>query len=155
MSDKKDNKYSDNEILARLSAKTRAGMSVNIDDLGAIGRVLSIKDDADEERFEAIEKFMKDQVDINKEILSTLRELKDDILELNIKVAGLDTKIGELSGIVNATAGMVDKLKAKVDCVEKDVQKLKRINSTWYILLRIGIAIAAGVLITGLVFGLL
>lgn len=147
-------RYSVDEILIRLSDKTKEGMNINIDALAAFGRVLSIQDDAYEERFEGIERFMHDQILINKEILSTLKELKGDILDLKVKVAGLDTKIGELSKIVNATAGQVDQLKEKVDCLDKDVAKLKRATSVTAVIIKIAIGIAIAIPIIGLVFHL-
>jgi uncharacterized coiled-coil protein SlyX len=147
-------RYSVDEILIRLSDKTKQGMNINIDALAAFGRVLSIQDDAYEGRFEGIEKFMHDQILINREILSTLKELKGDILDLKVKVAGLDTKIGELSKIVNATAGQVDQLKEKVDCLDKDVAKLKRATSVTAVIIKIAIGIAIAIPIIGLVFHL-
>ena len=147
-------RYSVDEILIRLSDKTKEGMNINIDALAAFGRVLSIQDDAYEERFEGIERFMHDQILINKEILSTLKELKGDILDLKVKVAGLDTKIGELSKIVNATAGQVDQLKEKVDCLDKDVERLKRATSITATIIKIAIGIAVAIPIIGWIFGL-
>jgi uncharacterized coiled-coil protein SlyX len=147
-------RYSVDEILIRLSDKTKQGMNINIDALAAFGRVLSIQDDAYEGRFEGIEKFMHDQILINREILSTLKELKGDILDLKVKVAGLDTKIGELSKIVNATAGQVDQLKEKVDCLYKDVAKLKRATSVTAVIIKIAIGIAIAIPIIGWIFGL-
>lgn len=147
-------RYSVDEILIRLSDKTKQGMNINIDALAAFGRVLSIQDDAYEERFEGIEMFMRDQVLINKEILSALKELKGDILELNVKVAGLDTKIVELSKNVNAISGQVSKLKEKVDCLDRDVEKLKRATSITAVMIKIAIGIGIAIPIIGLIFGL-
>lgn len=48
--------YTNENIKARLSDKTIGGMTLTIDDLAAIGRVLSIQDDAYDEQFEKIHK---------------------------------------------------------------------------------------------------
>ncbi len=154
MSDK-ENRYSENEISIRLSEKTKEGMSLNINDLVAICRgPISMQDEAYDERFEAIEKFMHDQILINREILSTLKELKGDILDLKVKVAGLDSKIVELSKNVNAISGQVSKLKEKVDCLDRDVEKLKRATSITAVMIKIAIGIVIAIPIIGLIFGL-
>lgn len=145
-------RYNNEEIKKRLSDKTVEGMSLKIDDLAAIGRVLSIQDDAYDEHFEEIDKTLKEQQLINREILATLKELKDDIKDLKTRVAGLETKIGELSGKVDITQGEMEKMSVKVDCLDKDVQRLKKMNSYASIALRIGIGVAIAVAISALLF---
>jgi predicted nuclease with TOPRIM domain len=148
-----NNRYTIEEIKARTSEKTFQGMSLKIDDLAAIGRVLSIQDDAYDEQFDQIYKTLKDQQTINKEILSTLKELKGDIKDLKTRVAGLELKIGELSGKVDTTRGEMEKISIKVDCLDKDVQRLKKINSITAIAIRIGIGVAIALGISALLFG--
>ena len=144
-------KYNQDEIRKRISDKTFEEMSLKIDDLAAIGRVLSIQDEAYDEQFEGVFKSLKQQREINAEILSTLKELRSDISELKSKVSGLEGKIEELTKTINTTRDNVSHLENKVDCLDRDVQKLKKMNSFVAIALRIaigvGIALALGFLL--------
>jgi hypothetical protein len=73
-----------------ISEKTKAGMSLNIDDLAAIGRLLSLQDDAYEEQFE--------------QILKSIGELRKDVNELKLKVQ-------EITKVVDCVKIDVEKLK--------------------------------------------
>lgn len=148
-----NNRYTIEEIKARTSDKTFQGMSLKIDDLAAIGRVLSIQDDAYDEQFDQIYKALKDQQTTNKEILDSLKELKSDIADLKIKVNGLETKINELGRKVDNTRTEMEGIAIKVDCLDKDVQRLKKINSITAIAIRIGIGVAIALGISALLFG--
>lgn len=73
-----------------ISEKTKAGMSLNIDDLAAIGRLLSLQDNAYEEQFE--------------QILTSIGELRKDVNELKAKVQ-------EITKVVDCVKLDVEKLK--------------------------------------------
>ena len=73
-----------------ISEKTKAGMSLNIDDLAAIGRLLSLQDNAYEQTFD--------------EILDAIKELRKDVNELKAKVQ-------EITKVVDCVKLDVEKLK--------------------------------------------
>jgi len=73
-----------------ISEKTKAGMSLNIDDLAAIGRLLSLQDNAYEEQFDAI--------------LDSIKELRKDVNDLKLKVQ-------EITKVVDCVKLDVEKLK--------------------------------------------
>jgi hypothetical protein len=123
-----------------ISEKTRAGMSINIDDLGAIGRMLSLQDDAYDERFEKMFELQAKQSESINFILNTVVELKSDICELKGKVTGLEVQIRQITTAVDST-------KLEVDNIKREVDRLKVLNTAWVIVLRIlaGVGLALGV----------
>jgi septal ring factor EnvC (AmiA/AmiB activator) len=118
-----------------ISEQTRAGMSLNIDDLGAIGRLLSLQDDAYDEQFEKIFNAIEKQNDTIFSILQTVVELKVDIGELKDKVSGLEAQITQITTAVDCT-------KVEVDEIKREVEKLKKLNTPWVIIIRILGAVA-------------
>jgi chromosome segregation ATPase len=122
-----------------ISEKTRAGMSINIDDLGAIGRMLSLQDDAYDERFEKMFELQTKQSESINFILNTVVELKSDIYELKGKVTGLEVQIRQITTAVDST-------KIEVNSLRREVERLKVLNTGWIIILRIvaGVAAALG-----------
>jgi septal ring factor EnvC (AmiA/AmiB activator) len=124
-----------------ISEKTRAGMSLNIDDLGAIGRLLSLQDDAYDEQFEKVFTAIEKQNEIIFSILQTVVELKQDISELKDKVSGLEAQITQITTAVDCT-------KVEVDEIKREVEKLKKLNTPFVIFLRIigGVLTALGLI---------
>jgi chromosome segregation ATPase len=117
-----------------ISEKTRKGMTLKIDDLGAIGRMLSLQDNAYDEQFDKLFKLMDSQQMAIMTILETLKELKTDVDELKNKVGSLETKIGEVSKEVKCT-------KDEMETLAQKVSKLERLNTIWSIAVRIGVGI--------------
>ena len=109
-----------------LSDKTRQGMSLNIDDLAAIGRLLTLQDDAYDERFEELEaKFDS--------LLSEIKELKEDINDLREEVKCLGKT--------------VDHTKDEIAEIRLEVDRLKRSNNIWAyaMIIAVGVAAARGI----------
>lgn len=136
-----------------LSDKTREGMSLNIDDLGAIGRMLSLQDHVYEEQFDDISrllkqhaKLMEGQQKVSNYILAELKSLKADISELSKKVDGLENKVGEITRIVDNTKMDVSKL-------QLEVETLKQRNSFLNIVIRIGVGLGLGFIIMRWIHG--
>jgi septal ring factor EnvC (AmiA/AmiB activator) len=124
-----------------ISEQTRAGMSLNIDDLGAIGRLLSLQDDAYDEQFDKIFNAIEKQNETIFSILQTVVELRVDIGELKDKVSGLEAQITQITTAVDST-------KEEVNDIKQDLEKLKKLNSPIVIALRIlaGVATALGLI---------
>jgi FtsZ-binding cell division protein ZapB len=131
-----------------LSEKTRAGMSLNIDDLAGIGRVLSLQDNAYDEQFEKLNTrydtllvLLIKQDESIKFILDTVVELKANINELKDKVSGLEVQMGQITTAVDSTVIEVNEIK-------QEVTKLKKLNSPLVIFIRImaGVATALGLI---------
>ena len=101
-----------------ISDKTRAGMTLTIDDLAAIGRLLTLQDDAYDEQFE--------------KLFFEIRELREEVKLLKDSVAKLTVK--------------VDCIDSEVDELREEVERLKKLNSFGAIVLRIaiGVGIALG-----------
>ena len=83
-----------------LSDATKKGMSLNIDDLGAFGRVLSLQDDVYDERFESLEKLIRAQAQsvnsliiLVKELCSEVKILKKEVMNIKEDVTRLDNQL--------------------------------------------------------------
>lgn len=122
-----------------LSDKTVKGMSLNIDDLAAIGRLLSLQDNVYDEQFDKI-------LDLLKEQSLELKELRKEVNELKEQVKDLKNQLAEITKTVDVT-------KNEVDDIKKDIAKLKRSDSIWSHILRIGIGIITGIGIIRLLHG--
>jgi peptidoglycan hydrolase CwlO-like protein len=111
-----------------ISEQTRAGMSLNIDDLGAIGRLLSLQDDAYDEQFEKqnsrfseLFTMVQKQGDITMSILQTVVEMRGDISELKEKVSVLN-RVAECNGRdIQAIKKDIVALKKKVKILEEEI----------------------------------
>ena len=114
-----------------LSEKTVKGMSLNIDDLAAIGRLLSLQDNVYDEQFEKILDLLKDQA-------IEIKELRKEVNELKDQVAALKDQIAEITQTVDVT-------KDEVEEIKKDVARLKKSDAVWSHAIRIGIGILVGI----------
>jgi chromosome segregation ATPase len=151
MEEIKKDRYSVEEIKLRISPLTFKGMTKNIDDLAAFGRVLSIKDDADEEQFNKIMSLLDNQRIATDAVLETIKAIRREILDLKIDVLDLKKDIKDLKQDVTGLKIRVGEITDVVDCTRneikiltKDVEQLKKLNSTLAYVIRIGIGIAAG-----------
>ena len=128
-----------------ISEKTRKGMTLKIDDLGAIGRMLSLQDNAYDEQFDKLFKLMDSQQIAITTILEVVQELKKDVDDLKIKVMSLENKIGEVSREVKCTKGEIEVLEVKVKTLSNDIEKLKKVNTLGAYIVRAVIASAVGI----------
>ena len=122
-----------------LSEKTVKGMSLNIDDLAAIGRLLSLQDNVYDEMFEKVLQSLADQAIEIKALRTEVGELRKEVDALSVQVSKLTIT--------------VDKTEREVDVLIKDVEKLKRANTIIAHAIRIGIGIIVGLGIVRLLYG--
>ena len=124
------NKYDYDKL--PISDETKKGMSLNINDLGAIGRMLSLQDDVYDERFTAL----TEKIDL---LLLGISGLKED-------VANLKKQLDEMAIVVECTKKDVGELAVEVD-------KLKKLNSFRAIIIRVVTTIAASLVAFRLIHG--
>ena len=108
-----------------ISDMTRKGMSLNIDDLAAIGRLLSLQDNAYDEQFE--------------KLFESIKELSKEVHELREEVNDLKVKVQEIT--------------CAVDSTRADVDRLKQLNSFVYYFFRVTIGVALGYVLVRLTHG--
>jgi len=97
-----------------ISKKTRAGMSLNIDDLGAISRLLSLQDDVYDEQFEKLFKLLDTQSIAIMSIVETLKEVKADLELLKTQVKDTQTELNDLIIRVDVLEADLDGIKDKL-----------------------------------------
>lgn len=124
------NKYDYDKL--PISDETKKGMSLNINDLGAIGRMLSLQDDVYDERFTVL----TEKIDL---LLLGISGLKED-------VANLKKQLDEMAIVVECTKKDVGELAVEVD-------KLKKLNSFRAIIIRVVTTIAASLVAFRLIHG--
>ena len=124
------NKYDYDKL--PISDETKKGMSLNINDLGAIGRMLSLQDDVYDERFTVL----TEKIDL---LLLGISDLKKD-------VANLKKQLDEMAIVVECTKKDVGELAVEVD-------KLKKLNSFRAIIIRVVTTIAASLVAFRLIHG--
>ena len=120
-----DKKYRYDNI--PISDTTRKGMTLNIDDLGAIGRMLTLQDDVYNERLEEILKLLTNQ---------------------GKAIENLTAQVKEITKIVYCTENDVEALK-------KDVDMLKKINSPLFYTIRLIVGVIAAVTIIYMLKGII
>jgi len=143
MSKKDSNRYAFDKL--PISDKTKAGMKLSIDDVGILGRMLSIQDLVNDEEHEEINKTL---VVINTTLIDIgigVAELRKEVGILTTKVDQLDVKVVGLEGKVGKVTRTVDQTKIDVDNLTIEVVRLKKINSAWYYILRVAIAALAAI----------
>ena len=153
MANKKTNPNKDRYDHIPISEATKKGMSLNIDDLAAVGRMLSLQDNAYDEQFEGLEKLMKRQaqsidslLDVVKELHSEVKALREEVGDIKRQVAGLEKKIGEITKKVDVT-------QKEVGGLVIDVKRLKVINSFQYYALRVAVAVVITLSIVRFCYG--
>lgn len=124
------NKYDYDKL--PISDETKKGMSLNINDLGAIGRMLSLQDDVYDEQFTSL----TEKIDL---LLLGISGLKED-------VANLKKQLDEMAIVVECTKKDVGELAVEVD-------KLKKLNSFRAIIIRVVTTIAASLVAFRLIHG--
>jgi chromosome segregation ATPase len=136
-----------------ISAETKKKMTLNIDDLAAIGRVLSLQDNVYDEQFEGITKllhqqalFQEEQTKLTRFVLDELKSLKIDVSALSDKVDSLEKKIGEI-------ATETDNTKKEVAALKVEVAQLQKDHTLWNIIVKIGIGIGIGLGLTRWIHG--
>jgi len=127
-----DKKYRYDNI--PISDTTRKGMTLNIDDLGAIGRMLSLQDNVYDERFE--------------EILKLLTNQGKAIENLTLTVGRLSDEVKEITRVVYCT-------KDDVKALKKDVDMLKKINSPLFYTIRLIVGVIAAITIIYMLKGII
>jgi hypothetical protein len=118
-----------------ITEQTRKGMSLNIDDLGAISRLLMLQDDVYEERFTKLEQLL----DRQNQLISTQVLLTEGLVE---EVKSLKTVVQSLEIRINDIANRLESTNNEVEVLKKQVEWLKIMNSWWALVIRIGIAVA-------------
>ena len=124
------NKYDYDKL--PISDETKKGMSLNINDLGAIGRMLSLQDDVYDEQFTSL----TEKIDL---LLLGISGLKED-------VANLKKQLDDMTIVVECTKKDVGELAVEVD-------KLKKLNSFRAIIIRVVTTIAASLVAFRLIHG--
>ena len=124
------NKYDYDKL--PISDETKKGMSLNINDLGAIGRMLSLQDDVYDEQFMTL----TGKIDL---LLLGINDLKLD-------VANLKKQLDDMAIVVECTKKDVGELAVEVD-------KLKKLNSFRAIIIRVVTTIAASLVAFRLIHG--
>jgi len=124
------NKYDYDKL--PISDETKKGMSLNINDLGAIGRMLSLQDDVYDEQFTSL----TEKIDL---LLLGISGLKED-------VANLKKQLDDMAIVVECT-------KKDVGALAVEVDKLKKLNSFRAIIIRVVTTIAASLVAFRLIHG--
>ena len=124
------NKYDYDKL--PISDETKKGMSLNINDVGAIGRMLSLQDDVYDEQFTSL----TEKIDL---LLLGINDLKLD-------VANLKKQLDDMAIVVECTKKDVGGLAVEVD-------KLKKLNSFRAIIIRVVTTIAASLVAFRLIHG--
>ena len=135
-----------------ISDKTREGMSINIDDLAAIGRLLSLQDKVYDEEFIAIKEALNYQREAYLAILDGMKEIRGAIQSLQDDIVELKTDIGNLKIELDKVTKTVDCTKDEVADLVKDVHRLKVLNSLPVIALRIAIGVVIGLILAQFMF---
>lgn len=110
-----------------ISDKTKEGMRLTIDDLGAISRLLTLQDDAYDEQFQSIKDLLLWQKESIVTIVEAIKEIRTDIHDLKAKVNELDNKIGQVKAEVICTKDELATVKNDLDKLKSDVEKLKKL----------------------------
>jgi len=108
-----------------ISERTIKGMSLNIDDLGAIARLLSLQDNVYDEQFEKMDKkfdhlfsLMDSQSIAILSIVETLKFLREEIHEIKEEIKNLQVE-------VKCTQIDLDALSKKVRKIEGEIVIIK------------------------------
>ena len=101
-----------------LSEQTKKGMTLNIDDLGAIGRMLSLQDEAYDSQFSKMFSTLDTMNIAIITIVENLREIKNDVKELK-------KQVGEIQSKVACHDIDIRRLSVKVLEIEKDISVIK------------------------------
>jgi chromosome segregation ATPase len=108
-----------------ISEETKKGMTLNINDLGAIGRMLAMQDAAYDEQFEALtemNKVVKDSLDV---ILSQVRSMAVTINEVKAAMKAMKKDVNVLKQEFNAIKNEVADINVRLSEVECEVLKIK------------------------------
>jgi archaellum component FlaC len=106
-----------------ISDQTKRGMSLNIDDLGAIGRMLSLQDLVYDEQFEKIAKLIDKQSAIMLQVLTELGEVKSDIKDIKKEIVELRSDQNHLREDVGDLADRVGVVEKEVELIKKTLKK--------------------------------
>jgi chromosome segregation ATPase len=101
-----------------ISDQTKRGMSLNIDDLGAIGRMLSLQDLVYDERFTQQDETIK------KEITAFREALKEDLDTILSQVRSMAVSLGEVRTSVKAMRKDINVLKSEFQAIKNEVGDL-------------------------------
>ena len=108
-----------------ISEETKKGMTLNINDLGAIGRMLAMQDAAYDEQFEALtemNKVVKESLDV---ILSQVRSMAVTINEVKAAMKAMKKDVNVLKQEFNAIKNEVADINVRLSEVECEVLKIK------------------------------
>ena len=135
-----------------ISDVTRQNMTMNSDDLQAIGRLLTLQDLVYDEEFASIKEALNFQREAYLVILDGMKELKGAIQSLQTDIEGIKKDIGNLKIDLDKVTKTVDCTKDEVAVLIKDVEQLKFTNCLPMIAFRIAIGVGLGLLLVQVIF---
>ena len=141
MSDK-TNRYANIPI----SEETKRGMSLTIDDLAAICRVLSLQDDVYDEQFEKTNKLLCAAVNGISALRSEVSNLEDMIHELALRINKLEEKIDEINVVVDVN-------KRDIETLKTEVADLKRKHTIWNFIWKYIIGLSLTIMLVRILHG--